>query len=187
MNTMRSAVFDGDGRIHVERMPRPQPSNREVRVRLHGCGVCASNLPVWAGRPWFRYPFEPGAPGHEGWGEIDEVGDGVDGWHAGDRVALSFPAAVGFISQPKGTFTLALDGKALLEFDVVVDDAHFVGPEGATLDFSCRQANSEDATGIMTLTVPARLVKAGRAAELQVVGSAAGSQRWFGVLVCPEE
>jgi putative heme-binding domain-containing protein len=106
---------------------------------------------------------------------------------ARDTVAFSFPAAVGFLSQPKGKFTLELDGKALLDFDVVVDDAHFDGPDGAALDFACRQANSEDATGIMTLTVPARLVTAGRAAELEVVGSAAGSQRWFGVLLCPEQ
>ena len=104
MNTMRSAVFDGDGRIHVERTSRPQPTSGEVRVRLHGCGVCASNLPVWAGRPWFRYPFEPGAPGHEGWGEIDEVGDGVDGWHVGDRVAL-------------------LSGRAYAEYDVAGVDS----------------------------------------------------------------
>lgn len=104
MNTMRSAVFDGDGRIHVERTSRPQPSSGEVRVRLHGCGVCASNLPVWAGRPWFRYPSEPGAPGHEGWGEIDEVGDGIDGWHVGDRVAL-------------------LSGRAYAEYDVAGVDS----------------------------------------------------------------
>jgi threonine dehydrogenase-like Zn-dependent dehydrogenase len=48
-------------------------------VRLEGCGVCASSLPLWEGRPWFRYPLEPGAPGHEGWG-VEVV--------SGRRVAL---------------------------------------------------------------------------------------------------
>ncbi|MDR0182624.1 MDR/zinc-dependent alcohol dehydrogenase-like family protein [Lysobacter arvi] len=99
MSAMRSAVFDGDGCVHVDHTPQPRPVHGEVRVRLHGCGVCASNLPVWAGRPWFRYPFEPGAPGHEGWGEIDEVGDGVEEWRIGDRVAL-------------------LSGRAYAEYDV---------------------------------------------------------------------
>lgn len=88
MGLMRAAVFQGGGRVELERRQRPQPDAGQVRVRLEGCGVCASNLPVWAGRPWFEYPFAPGAPGHEGWGEIDAVGDQVDQWRVGDRVAL---------------------------------------------------------------------------------------------------
>jgi len=39
-----------------------------VRIRVEGCGVCGSSLPVWEGRPWFDYPLAPGAPGHEVWG-----------------------------------------------------------------------------------------------------------------------
>jgi threonine dehydrogenase-like Zn-dependent dehydrogenase len=50
--------------------------------------VCGSSLPVWEGRPWFDYPQQPGAPGHEGWGRIDAVGGEVDGLRVGDRVAL---------------------------------------------------------------------------------------------------
>ncbi|WP_255516208.1 MDR/zinc-dependent alcohol dehydrogenase-like family protein [Luteimonas suaedae] len=86
--SMHAAVFSGPGRIELARQPLPAPAPGQVRVRLEGCGVCASNLPVWAGRPWFDYPFAPGAPGHEGWGEVDAVGDRVDGWRVGDRVAL---------------------------------------------------------------------------------------------------
>jgi threonine dehydrogenase-like Zn-dependent dehydrogenase len=58
-----------------------------LRIRLQGCGVCGSNLPVWEGRPWFRYPLEPGAPGHEGWGLIDAVGADVSMLRPGMRVA----------------------------------------------------------------------------------------------------
>jgi len=88
MSTMSAAVFCGDGRIEVQRWPRPTPGPGEVRVRLQGCGICASNLPVWAGQPWFQYPLAPGAPGHEGWGEIDAVGADVADWRIGERVAL---------------------------------------------------------------------------------------------------
>jgi threonine dehydrogenase-like Zn-dependent dehydrogenase len=42
---------------------------------------------VWEGRPWFEYPLEPGAPGHEGWGRVDAHGPGVYEWEVGDRVA----------------------------------------------------------------------------------------------------
>ncbi len=57
-------------------------------MRLEGTGVCGSNLPVWQGRPWFTYPLDPGAPGHEAWGTIDAAGRGVDHLQAGDRVAV---------------------------------------------------------------------------------------------------
>ncbi len=65
-----------------------EPGPGEVRVAVEGCGVCGSNLPVWEGRPWFSYPLAPGAPGHEAWGTVESVGDGVAGVKAGDAVAL---------------------------------------------------------------------------------------------------
>jgi threonine dehydrogenase-like Zn-dependent dehydrogenase len=67
-------------------MPDLGPSR--VRVQLQGCGVCGSNLPVWEGRPWFNYPFAAGAPGHEGWGIVEAVGDEVENVRPGDRVAI---------------------------------------------------------------------------------------------------
>jgi 2-desacetyl-2-hydroxyethyl bacteriochlorophyllide A dehydrogenase len=88
MSRMRAAVFDGGERVRVSGVPRPDPGRGQVRVRLQGCGICASNLPVWSGRPWFRYPMAPGSPGHEGWGEVDAVGDDAGEWRAGDHVAL---------------------------------------------------------------------------------------------------
>ncbi|HET6568663.1 MAG TPA: zinc-binding dehydrogenase [Rhodothermales bacterium] len=84
----RVAVFAGPQEIRIEAFEPPAPGAGEVRVRLEGCGVCASNIPVWEGRPWFQYPMEPGGPGHEGWGVIDAVGEGVEGLSEGDRVAM---------------------------------------------------------------------------------------------------
>ena len=88
---MRAAVLTGPGRLEVREVERPEPGPGQVRVRLEGCGVCASNLTPWAGPEWMQFPTEPGALGHEGWGVIDAVGAGVDGLAEGDRVAaLSF-------------------------------------------------------------------------------------------------
>jgi threonine dehydrogenase-like Zn-dependent dehydrogenase len=64
------------------------PGAGEVLIKLEGCGVCGSNLPVWDGRSWFEYPLEPGAPGHEGWGRIASVGDNVTTFKTGDRVTF---------------------------------------------------------------------------------------------------
>jgi threonine dehydrogenase-like Zn-dependent dehydrogenase len=49
--------------------------------------VCASNLTPWAGPEWQQYPLEPGGLGHEGWGVIDALGEGVSGLAVGQRVA----------------------------------------------------------------------------------------------------
>jgi threonine dehydrogenase-like Zn-dependent dehydrogenase len=86
-NTMRAAVLTAPGRIEVEHVPLPAPGPGQVRVRLEGCGVCASNLTPWAGPEWMAFPTRPGDLGHEGWGTIDALGDGVTGLAPGDRVA----------------------------------------------------------------------------------------------------
>jgi NADPH:quinone reductase len=85
--TMRSAVLADARTVTLEERPIPQPGRGQVRVRLEGSGVCGSDIPVWEGRDWFEYPREPGAPGHEGWGVIDAVGDAVEAIEPGMRVA----------------------------------------------------------------------------------------------------
>lgn len=86
--TMRVAVITAPGKVEVRETAIPEPGPRQVRVRLEGCGVCGSNVPVWEGRPWFEYPLAGGAPGHEGWGIVDAVGDRVSSVRVGDRVGL---------------------------------------------------------------------------------------------------
>jgi threonine dehydrogenase-like Zn-dependent dehydrogenase len=88
---MRAAILIEPGKIQVDAVEVPQPGAGEVRIRLEGCGVCASNLEPWAGNEWTRYPGDPGGLGHEGWGVIDAVGPQVTTLGVGDRVtALSY-------------------------------------------------------------------------------------------------
>lgn len=84
---MQAAVLTGPGAVVLDRLLPPEPGPGEVRVRLEGCGVCASNLTPWAGPEWMQYPTAPGELGHEGWGRIDAVGEGVTDLAPGDRVA----------------------------------------------------------------------------------------------------
>jgi threonine dehydrogenase-like Zn-dependent dehydrogenase len=85
---MKAARITASRQLDVVDVAPPDPAAGEVRVRLEGCGVCASNLPVWEGREWFTYPIDPGAPGHEGWGVVDAIGKDVDDLREGDRVAF---------------------------------------------------------------------------------------------------
>src|SRR5215213_6040980 len=87
-NFMRAAVLCEPRRFEIVETRIPEPGENEVCVRVEGCGICGSNLPVWEGRPWFEYPLEPGAPGHEAWGRIDATGADVTEFAAGDRVAM---------------------------------------------------------------------------------------------------
>jgi len=84
---MRAAVLTAPRTLELHNVPRPSAGPGEVRIRLHGCGVCASNLAMWQGMPWSQYPTQPGDLGHEGWGTVDALGDGVTGIDLGDRVA----------------------------------------------------------------------------------------------------
>lgn len=86
-STMRAAVVTGPGRMHIEERPLPTPQAGEVRVRLEGCGVCASNLVPWSGPEWMEFPLPPGDLGHEGWGYVDSIGANVDPGLLGQRVA----------------------------------------------------------------------------------------------------
>jgi NADPH:quinone reductase len=70
--TMRAGSLVAPRRIEEVDAARPEPAPGEVLVRVEGCGVCGSSLPLWEGRDWFTYPAEPGAPGHEVWGEIED-------------------------------------------------------------------------------------------------------------------
>lgn len=101
---MRAAFLAGPGQVRVEDVGVPEPGAGEVRVKLEGCGVCASNLTPWEGPEWMQYPTEPGSLGHEGWGIIDAVGEGVESLTVGDRVA-------------------ALSYKSYAEYDIATTDA----------------------------------------------------------------
>lgn len=85
--SMKAAVISAPLTVEIQEVKLPEPQAGQVRLRLEGCGLCASNIPVWEGREWFSYPVEAGNPGHEGWGTVDAVGEGVTNVKPGDRVA----------------------------------------------------------------------------------------------------
>jgi threonine dehydrogenase-like Zn-dependent dehydrogenase len=84
---MQAAVVVAPHQSTLQAVERPEPKEGEIRVRLQGCGVCASNLTPWSGPDWMTFPTEPGGLGHEGWGVIDAIGDGVIGLEVGARVS----------------------------------------------------------------------------------------------------
>jgi NADPH:quinone reductase-like Zn-dependent oxidoreductase len=85
---MFAAVIAGSQKTEITEAAIPEPSAHEVRVKVEGCGVSLSNIPLWEGRNWFNYPRDAGAPGREAWGRIDAVGSEVRNLSPGDRVTM---------------------------------------------------------------------------------------------------
>ncbi|HXR13403.1 MAG TPA: zinc-binding dehydrogenase [Solirubrobacteraceae bacterium] len=86
--TMRAVVLERPGApLRVESVPRPRPRAGEVLVRVHGCGVCHTDLHVIKGEVAFPTPC---VLGHEIAGVLEEAGPGVVGWQGGERVACAF-------------------------------------------------------------------------------------------------
>jgi len=119
---MRAGIIAGPRTSRVEHIARPEPGPGQVLLRLEGSGVCASSIPMWEGREWFEYPQPAGAPGHEGWGVIAAVGEGVGALREGQRVAaLSYRAhaeydladASAVVPLPESLSRVAVPGEPL--------------------------------------------------------------------------
>ena len=71
--------------VDVETAP---PARGEVRISVGACGICGTDAHFVAGAfPGLSWPL---TPGHEIAGKIAEVGDGVEGFAVGDRVAVGW-------------------------------------------------------------------------------------------------
>ncbi len=89
----RAAVITAPEKVIIKESQLPEPKEDEVRIKIEGCGICASNIPVWEGRDWFEYPIPAGNPGHEAWGIVDKVGSNAKNFTPGERVTgLSYNA-----------------------------------------------------------------------------------------------
>lgn len=83
-SSMRAARIVSPEQIVCERVPLPEPSARQVRYRIEGCGVSSTAV------SWREAPAQDraaGEPGSESWGIVDTVGSEVHELRAGDRVA----------------------------------------------------------------------------------------------------
>lgn len=87
---MKAAVLNqiGDDELAVRSdAATTDPGPDEVRVRIRAAGICHSDLSAMDGT---LPAVAPGIMGHEGAGEVVEVGAHVQDLQPGDRVVLSF-------------------------------------------------------------------------------------------------
>jgi propanol-preferring alcohol dehydrogenase len=85
--TYRAVQAVGPGKLELTEKPLVDPGPGYVRIRVEACGVCHSDAATVEG----VFPIVwPRVPGHEAVGVIDKLGDGVEGWHIGQRAGVGF-------------------------------------------------------------------------------------------------
>lgn len=84
---MKAAVLHKPGSaLAVEDVPRPQPGDGEILIRVKACGVCHTDLHLMAGEwPLRKLPL---VLGHEAVGIVEAVGPGVTQFKPGDRAGM---------------------------------------------------------------------------------------------------
>lgn len=89
MPAMRAMVVSAPGApFRLEERPIPQPDRGEVLIRVHACGVCHSDSMIVQGHaPGLVYPR---IPGHEVIGQVEAIGQAVEGWAVGARVGVGW-------------------------------------------------------------------------------------------------
>jgi threonine dehydrogenase-like Zn-dependent dehydrogenase len=129
---MRLLKIHGVGDVRLDPYERPAAGPRDVVVRMKACGICGSDLSYIkiGGIPT---PGTITALGHEGAGEVLEVGTEVKGISVGQPVIINpmmSPSNIGS-GGPEGAFT-----EELLVRDARLGDSILPIPEGISYDIA---------------------------------------------------
>lgn len=81
---MKVAHYYNNNDIRIEDIPVPKIGENELLVRVKASGICGSDV-----MEWYRIKKVPRVLGHEIAGIIEEAGEGVKNFKAGDRVFVS--------------------------------------------------------------------------------------------------
>jgi L-iditol 2-dehydrogenase len=83
---VKVARFHAPGNVRIEAAPTPVTGPGEVTIRVRNCSTCGTDVKIF--RFGHHHIVPPRVMGHEIAGEVVEVGAGVSGWAAGDRVQV---------------------------------------------------------------------------------------------------
>ena len=81
---MKVSIWYSNEDIRIEEVPRPQPGDKEMLVKVISCGICGSDIVEW-----YRLPRAPLVQGHEIGAEVAEIGRSIRKYKPGDRVFIA--------------------------------------------------------------------------------------------------
>ena len=85
---MKAAVFYGKNDLRIEDIAMPTAGAGEVVLKVMACGICGTDVHIFHGDEGAAPTPAGTVLGHEFAGEVIEVGEGVVGIKAGDRVCV---------------------------------------------------------------------------------------------------
>jgi L-iditol 2-dehydrogenase len=83
---VKALTFHAPGDLRLEQIDEPEAGPGEVKIRVRACSMCGTDLKI--SRSGHPNMSPPQVMGHEIAGEIVQLGEGVEGWSAGDRVQV---------------------------------------------------------------------------------------------------
>ena len=114
---MKALRWHARGDIRVDDVAEAQALPGTVKLKVHWCGICGTDLHEYTDGPVF-IPSETPHPltreaapvtlGHEFSGEIVALGEGVEGWQVGDRVVVE-PLILPRMARANGPYNLCDD------------------------------------------------------------------------------
>ncbi|MBM4313165.1 MAG: zinc-binding dehydrogenase [Deltaproteobacteria bacterium] len=113
--TMKAWVLEDPEKLRLAEKPVPQPGPAEVLVRIDAVSICGTDVEIIThGLPAIvrgGAPFNKNfTPGHEYMGTIVKLGEGVDEYRIGDRVAVEIHAGCGRCERCRqGMYTSCLN------------------------------------------------------------------------------
>ncbi len=107
---MQAAVLVGPNELRLKEVPVPEPGPGEALLRVEACAICGTDLKLidhpWPGQP----PYGEYVPGHEYAGTVVALGETVDEFQVGDRVAIEAHKGCGRCPNCiKGFYTACLN------------------------------------------------------------------------------
>ena len=95
---MQAIVYHNNKDLRLEEIPDPKPGPGDVKIRITGTSICATDIEEWQYGPLWVQHGSPNAMtgrqtplvlGHETAGTVAELGIGVTNVAIGDRVAIN--------------------------------------------------------------------------------------------------
>lgn len=176
MKAMLSTAPGGPETLELTELPDPVPGKGEVRIRVQAAGV---NFPdtLMIRDLYQMKPPRPFAPGGEIAGDVDAIGEGVEGLSVGDRV-LALSGFGGFATQ------IIIDAKKVIPIPDAMpyeDAACFIFTYGTSHHALKDRAHLKPGESLLILGaaggVGAAAIELGKAAGAKVIAAVSSADK----------
>lgn len=183
---MKAALLVAPFKLEIKEIDKPFPGDNEVLIKVKATGICGSDLHAFRGTHPFRTP--PVILGHEMAGEVEKVGEKVQGIRPGDSVTVEPQTHCGRCSYCfEGKYNLCLHKRVMgtdewqgsfAEYVVAPEDIVYKLPEGVSY---------EEGAFVEPLAVSVHAVREARVRLGESVAVLGAGAIGLGILTCLRE